>query len=254
MGLTASDRFTSRVDDYRRYRPRYPAAIVDQLRRDCDLSVDTKIVDIAAGTGLLAEIFLAHGNRVVAVEPNTRMRGACATLEEIYPGLQCMDGTAEATGLAEHSVDMVTVGQAMHWFDLQKTRAEFARILRPHGWCVVAYNHRRRSGDGLHDGYEAILNEFGTDYRKVQSAHLTEDRLRKFFSPSPMCRRSLGNAQVLDLEGLQGRVLSSSYMPGKGHPRYPRLQQEIAALFAQNQKEGLVRLEYDCVISYGQLG
>lgn len=254
MRLLATERFTDRVDDYRQYRPRYPATIVDLLARDCNLSRDATIADIAAGTGLLAEIFLAHSNRVIAIEPNARMREACATLESIYRRLECVDGTAENTHLPESSVDMVTVGQAMHWFDLPHARAEFARIVRPGGWCVIAYNHRRRGGDPFHEGYERLLNEFGIDYREVQSDHLTYERLQEFFHPATMRQRSLLNVQTLDLEGLHGRIVSSSYMPQLGHARYEELQQAVEALFEQCQKDGSVRMEYDCVVCYGQLG
>jgi SAM-dependent methyltransferase len=254
MRLPATERFTDRADDYRQYRPRYPAAIVDLLARDCNLSRDATIADIAAGTGLLAEIFLAHSNRVIAIEPNVRMREACATLQSIYRRLECVDGTAENTHLSESSVDMVTVGQAMHWFDLPRARAEFARILRSGGWCVIAYNHRRRSGDAFHEGYERLLNEFGIDYREVQSDHLTDERLQEFFHPAVMRQRSLLNVQTLDLEGLHGRIVSSSYMPQPGHARYEELQRAVEPLFEQCQKDGSVRLEYDCVVSYGQLG
>lgn len=254
MRSLPTERFTDRVDDYRQYRPRYPAGIVDLLARDCNLSRDSIVADVAAGTGLLSEIFLAHSNRVIAIEPNAGMREACATLKSIYRRLECVDGTAEATGLADRAVDFITVGQAMHWFDLGNARAEFVRILRPKGWCAIVYNHRQRGGDAFHEGYERILNTFGIDYREVQSDHLTDDRLREFFHPAAMGRRSLMNAQTLDLEGLRGRILSSSYVPRPEHAAYPALLEEIDTLFAQCEIDGAVRLHYDCVVSYGQLG
>ena len=84
-------------------------------------------------------------------------RSACATLEPRYPKLKIVAGTAEATALPDHSIDLITVAQAMHWFDLGKTRAEFARILKRGGYCAILYNHRRRSGDAFHDGWEELL-------------------------------------------------------------------------------------------------
>lgn len=253
MTTSPTERFTDRVDDYKQYRPRYPAAIIDLLARDCNLSRDAKIADVAAGTGLLAEIFLAHSNRVVAIEPNARMREACATLQSIYRRLECLDGRAEATGLPDCSVDLVTIGQAMHWFDLPRARAEFVRILRPKGWCVVAYNHRRRGGNLFHEGYERILNKFGIDYQQVQSDHLTNERLKEFFHPAAMRQHTLLNVQTLDLEGLKGRILSSSYMPQPEHENYEPLHREIESLFAACQIDGSVRMEYDCVVSYAQI-
>lgn len=200
------------------------------------------------------EIFLARGFHVIAVEPNQQMREACAPLSAQYSQLRCVDGTAEATGLSDHSVDLVTVGQAMHWFDLKRTRSEFARVLHPGGWCGVLYSNRRMIGDLFHEGYERILVEFGNDYEAVKHSHMTEDRLAAFFAPSAMFAASFENSQQLTLDALMGRVLSSSYMPQPGQPRYEETSRATADLFAQNEVNGRVRMEYDCVVCYGQLG
>jgi SAM-dependent methyltransferase len=252
--MKPTERFSTRVEAYREFRPRYPKEVVELLRRECGLTAQTVIADVAAGTGLLAETFLANGNRVIAVEPNRPMRAACEELEARYPKLTCVDGTAEATGLPSASVDMVTVGQAMHWFDLEKTRAEFARVLKPDGWCVVVYNHRKMGGDAFHDGYERILVKFGRDYGAVQSSHLTEDKLAAFFAPDEMKCSTIENVQELTLEGLQGRVLSSSYMPQEGDAKFAAMMDAIAQLFARYAKDGVVRMEYETAVCWGRLG
>lgn len=252
--MKSTERFSTRVEAYREFRPRYPREVVDVLRRECGLAAQTVIADVAAGTGLLAEVFLAAGNRVTAVEPNGPMRAACEELEGEYPLLRCVDGTAEATGLVGASVDMVTVGQAMHWFDLRKTRAEFARVLKPGGWCVVVYNHRKMRGDAFHEGYERILVEFGRDYGMVQSSHLTEDKLAAFFAPNEMKCASLENVQELTLEGLRGRVLSSSYMPLEGDGMYPAMIEAVDGLFARFAKDGVVRMVYEAAVCFGRIG
>lgn len=248
-----TERFTGRVESYRRFRPGYPAKIVDVLRNECGLRSDAEVADVAAGTGLLTEIFLAAGHRVTAVEPNAEMRAACSELRERYPGLQIVTGTAEATGLPDASVDLITVGQAMHWFDLERTRREFARVLKPGGWCAVIYNHRHMTGDAFHDAYEAFLQEFGIDYRAVFDQHMSKDRLADFFAPSEMKCATFANAQALTLEALEGRILSSSYMPQPGHARFGEMKAAIERLFAENESGGVVTMRYDCVVSYGLL-
>lgn len=252
--MDATQRFSDRVESYRLHRPRYPIEIVDWLRVRCGLQPDSSVVDVAAGTGLLAEIFLARGYAVTAIEPNDGMRAACASQTLRFPKLRCMSGTAEMTGLPAHAADLVTVGQALHWFDLPRTRAEFVRVLRPGGWCAVVYNERRTGGDPFHDGYERILRKFGTDYEMVRSKYLQPERLAEFFGDSEMSQAIFPNAQQLDLDGLKGRILSSSYMPQERHPRYTAMVGEIETLFARCQKDGSVRLEYACVVSCGQLG
>lgn len=249
-----AERFTGRVESYRRYRPRYPAEIVDLLRRECELSSDAVVADVAAGTGLLTEIILAAGHAVTAVEPNAEMRVACSELKGKYPGLQIVAGTAEATGLPDHSVDLITVGQAMHWFDLERARREFVRVLKPGGWYAAIYNNRHLGGDALHDAYEGFLQKFGIDYRAVAKQHIGIERLAEFFAPSEMKSVTFANAQALTQEALEGRVLSSSYMPQPGHPRFEEMDAAMKRLFAENEAGALVTIRYDCVVCYGQLG
>jgi SAM-dependent methyltransferase len=248
-----AERFTGRVESYRRWRPSYPAGIVDLLRRECGLANDAAVADIAAGTGLLSEIFLAAGFAVTAVEPNEEMRAACAQLEPDYPQLRILEGTAEATGLPDRSVDLITVAQAMHWFDLDRTRSEFARILKPRGCCAVIYNNRHLSGDAFHDAYEEFLRSFGIDYFAVKEQHMGRKRLAQFFGSSEMKCATFPNAQELDEHALEGRVLSSSYIPRPGHPRFDEMRTELKKLFAENHSSGAVTIRYDCVVCYGQI-
>ena len=252
--METAERFSGRVESYRQHRPRYPDAVVDLLETECGLTENSTVADIAAGTGLLAEKFLSHGYEVIAVEPNDEMRLVCEILGDRFSRFRCLSGSAEATGLPDHSSDLITVGQALHWFDLERARAEFVRILRPGGWCAVVYNERRMGGDGFHDGYERLLREFGIDYEVVQRQHLTPDRIEGFFAPSEMRRVFFPNAQLLTLEALEGRIVSSSYMPKEGHPKYTAMHAAIRELFEKHARDGCVRLEYDCAVYYGRLG
>lgn len=250
--MKSTERFSTRVEAYREHRPRYPREIVDVLRRECGLTSQAVIADVAAGTGLLAAVFLANGNPVIAVEPNAAMRAVCEELEGEFPQLRCVDGTAEATGLADASVDMVTVGQAMHWFDLEKTRREFARVLKPGGWCVVLYNNRRMNDDAFHEAFERFLLEFGLDYTAVKDKHMGRKRLAQFFVPSAMRCETLLNPQRLTLSALKGRVLSASYMPQPRHSRFPEMDAAIEKLFADSAQNGAVTMVHDCVVCWGQ--
>lgn len=246
-------RFTSRVESYRRYRPDYPRAVIKLLAHECALTAEDTVADVAAGTGLLTERFLEAGYRVVAVEPNGAMRAACAALTAKYPQLQCGAGSAEQTGLADHSVALGTVAQALHWFDYAAAHAEFARILRSGGMCAILYNNRLMEGDAFRSGYERILLEFGEDYSTVKGLHAGPESIASFFAPSPVRTATFENHQDLTLEGLMGRVLSSSYMPQVGEDRYPAMARAVGELFVRHQRNGLVRMEYETVVNWGRL-
>lgn len=259
MKITDSKtRFTTRVESYRRYRPKYPAAVVKLLAQECGLAADDAVADVAAGTGLLTERFLEAGHRVIAVEPNAAMREVCARLAAEHPRLRCVEGSAEQTGLEDNSMALVTSAQALHWFDFAAARAEFARILRPGGVCAIFYNDRRADGDALHAGYERILREFGKDYSVVSHLHAGPEKIAAFLAPSASALSRVQTArfenhQNLTLDGLMGRVVSSSYMPQVGDARYAAMAEAVEDLFAQQQIDGLVRMEYETVVTWGRL-
>lgn len=239
-----TERFSSRVESYRSFRPHYPAELLAALASLCELPREATVADIAAGTGIFTEQLLRAGHSVIAVEPNGPMRATCQGLKAAFPRLAVQDGTAEHTGLPDHSVDLITVAQALHWFDYSAARAEFVRVLRPDQWCAVIYNHRRMEGDGFHKGYERILEQFGSDYAAVRARR---EPIREFFAPEICEKLSFQNHQDLTLEALVGRLVSSSYMPQPGHPGYDGMLHAATALFEAEQQNGTVQLGYEAI-------
>src|SRR5215472_13472796 len=119
-------RFSARVENYIRFRPGYPAQVLETLRIECRLTPAAIVADIACGTGIFARMLLDNGNPVIGVEPNLEMRQAAERVLAGYSNFEAIAGTAESTTLPERSVDFVTAAQAAHWFDLAKARKEFA--------------------------------------------------------------------------------------------------------------------------------
>jgi SAM-dependent methyltransferase len=251
-GGDSRSRFTDRVDDYARYRPGYPAAVVDVLRASGAIGNDWVIADIGSGTGLSSALFLDAGCEVYGVEPNAAMRAAAERILGGRAGFHSRAGTAEATGLPDRSVDCVVAGQAFHWFDAVATRREFARILRPPGAVALMWNTRRTATTPFLASYETLLLEYGTDYREVDHRKVTDDRLRAFFSGTYR-KHVFSNAQHLDFEGLRGRVLSSSYTPNAGDPRRAPMLAALERLFDAAQENGRVRIDYDTEVYVGRV-
>ena len=164
----STQRFSSRVGNYVRYRPAYPSAVLDLLKNECGLNAASVIADIASGTGIFTRMLLENGNRVFGVEPNADMRKAGEEFLRGYSQFTSVAGTAEATTLADHSVDLVTAAQAAHWFDREQARREFIRICRPGGWTVLLWNERRTGSTPFLRDYEQLLLEYGTDYQEVR--------------------------------------------------------------------------------------
>ncbi len=166
----STQRFSSRADNYARYRPSYPAAVVELLRRECGLTPDAVIADVGSGTGILSELLLRNGNRVYAVEPNDAMRAYAEEKLASYPGFVSVPARAEATTLPDASVQLVTAGQAFHWFEPVATRPSGVRILRPGGWVALIWNSRQEDASAFARGYEALLEAIQPGLSASQSS------------------------------------------------------------------------------------
>src|SRR5258708_12410455 len=216
----AKQRFSSRAADYVRYRPGYPPGVLDLLRADCDLRPGRVIADSGSGTGFLRELLLKNGNRVYGVEPNSEMRQAGEEYLASYDGFSSIEGSAESTTLEDASVDFVTAGQAFHWFEPEKTRAEFRRILRPQGWVAAIWNFREMETP-FAKTYEDILVKYGTDYTRVRDSYPKGHDVQSFFLGGGFLHHTLPNGQFLDWEGLAGPVRSGSYGPPESPAQFP---------------------------------
>jgi SAM-dependent methyltransferase len=253
MELNATGRFSSRVEDYIRYRPSYPGGLIPLLERECGLRPESRVADIGSGTGLLAQLFLGFGCEVDGVEPNSGMRRAGERLLAAEPRFHSVDGRAEHTGLPDASVDFVTAGQAFHWFDLSAAGAEFRRISKPPGWVVLVWNERVVQGRFLEE-YEALLDRYAPEYAQVDHRRVDAGAMDQFFGSGQWRLATFPNEQQFDLEGVLGRLDSSSYAPAAGTEARARIAEALGKVFAECQQGGLVAFRYETKVYVGQVG
>ena len=174
-------RFGSFAAEYDRVRPHPPTELTDLITQWAG-NPTPDVVDLGAGTGLSTALWPStlrpstpspstlspSATSVIGVEPDAAMR-AVATSR----GLHMIDGTAEATTLPDNSADVVTAGQALHWFDPVRTFPEIARILRP-GGVFAAFDC---------DWPPAVDPECDTTYREVE-AHYRALEIRHHVRPA----------------------------------------------------------------------
>lgn len=237
-------RFDDRVDDYVRHRPGYPPALVAHLRAGGWLPQRAVVADVGAGTGISSAMFLDADCSVHAVEPNAPMRAAAQVRLGTHAGFRAVDGRAEATTLADTSVDLVAAAQAFHWFDADAVRGEWRRILRAGGVATVFWNSRRLEGSAFLEGYENLLRTFGVDYGDVAERHQDDAAMRRWFGAGLRDVAEFPNAQSLDFDALRGRLLSSSYAPRPGHTKHEAMIAALRELFDATARDGRVDLVY----------
>jgi len=251
ISLKPINRFSNRVKNYVKYRPHYPVEIIKYLKDRRILWDDFVVADIGSGTGILTELFLKNGNIVYGVEPNNEMRKAGERYLKKYSNFISINGSAELTNLKKNSIDLITAGQAFHWFELRKTKKEFKRILRTNGYAVLIWNTKYASTTFL-KAYHKLIRKYGTDYEKVRHEAVGKEILLKFYGKRYNLKR-FSNKQTLNYKSLKGRLLSSSYIPLPPHPEYKEMIAELERIFANNHKNNEVLFEYKTNVYWGKI-
>lgn len=243
--MNPTGRFADRAVDYAAARPSYPAAAIDALFDG--LGDDVVVADLGAGTGISTRLLARRARLVYAIEPNANMRAAA----EPAPRVQWILGTAEATGLEEASIDLVTAFQAFHWFDPPAALHEMTRILRPAGRAALVYNERDEA-DPFTAGYGAIVRRYATDdtEQRRERARLAFAGYRGWHAHRELLFR---NSQRHDLEGVLARARSSSYLPKVGADG-AALADELRALFAEHEHDGAVTMHLATLVAIGDSG
>jgi SAM-dependent methyltransferase len=190
---------------YERYRPEYPAEAVEWLIDGLGIGPGTTVVDLAAGTGKLTRQLVPSGATVIAVEPLEEMR---AQLVEAVLRVEVLAGSAEAIPLADASADAVTVASAFHWFDLERALPELHRVLRP-GGGLAAIGNARDLSDPLQMAVEEIVGPYFPDAAELRAWRPALEASPLF---GPLERREFALEQLVDADGLAGRLESVSYV------------------------------------------
>jgi SAM-dependent methyltransferase len=250
--LNPTARFSDRVENYLKYRPHYPDEITAYLKEKTVLKKDSIVADIGSGTGFSTELFLKNGNTSYGVEPNKAMREAGEQYLSSYKNFISVDGTAENTTLESGLIDIISAGQAFHWFNHPLSKKEFQRIAKPGGYLILIWNVRHFIDAGFAVDYENLLTEFGTDYKEVEHKTITNDDYDEFYS-GKYITSTFENKQLLDFGGLKGRLLSSSYAPGEESSNYHPMIKKLKEIFDKYQSGGTVKMKYTTEIYWGRI-
>ncbi len=246
------ERFSNRVENYVKYRPHYPREIMPFLAENCGLTKESIIADIGCGTGISSRLFLENGNRVIGVEPNAAMREAAVKYLAAFPWFQPVDGTSDDTTLRDSSVDFVVAAQAFHWFKPDTTRAEFQRILKPGGHIALMWNERHLDTTPFLVEYEAFLVKYAYDYGIVRHENINAKDLRDFFKKE-YGSVTFQNVQIFDFDGLQGRMLSASYMPNETDAIFAEMIDELHSVFAKHAENDRIKVLYDTNVYFSRV-
>jgi ubiquinone/menaquinone biosynthesis C-methylase UbiE len=208
--------FSGKAESYAKARPSYPREAVDYI---CSHTKPNAVfADIGAGTGKWTELIAARGYEIFVLEPNDDMRKQLENTLADFANAHIINGTDTDTKLPEHSVDIVTVAQALHWFDLEKFRKECDRILKPGGKVITIYNNNP-------EGSSPRLSKSSTD------EFYTNPTAKEFENPIYYSRDEWINYR-----------LSHSHDPKPGDDNYEAHIEEVKQQFEERAVDGKIVL------------
>lgn len=207
MHEAAAKGFGRGADDYERARPGYPEGVMELLAREMPIRPRSRVCDLAAGTGKLTRLLLTTGADVVAIEPVPAMR---RKLTVICPDAKVIDGTAEDIPLDDESVDVLTIGQAFHWFSNLESLAEMARVLRPSGGLAMMWNGNDDGVPWVRD-IERIVFDHGGEERPYTSED-PQAIVAESGRFTPMETARFANHLTITPDLVVTRVASTSYI------------------------------------------
>lgn len=249
-----ANRFTGRVADYAQYRERYDSNhVLPFLREQCGLTPDWTVADVGAGTGMLGDVFRSNGNRVIAIEPNAEMRSACAESHASDNRFKVLDGSAERTGLPDSSVEMIAVGRALHWFDVDRALVEFRRVLKPGGWVTIAACGRHEDGREENRAFTKLLRSLMQEDRADRLLEIYL-RLETLFPGGEFHHAEVDGEMQMDWESLRGMALSMSPAPMPGTPGFSEFESELRCVFDRYAQDGLLKFATRTWLNAGRFG
>ena len=250
MTVDAISGYNDRVSAYARYRWEYAPEAVDAFASRIGLSNDSVVADIGSGTGMLARHLVDRVRILHAVEPNAEMRRVAAQLLGAHPSFREVAASSDRTTLADASVDLITVGRALHWFPAETTKAEFHRILRPGGWLAIFSTPC--TDEGLLESLRALeCDECGWDPagarytpRNVPAGYFFgHDDVQKVRHPA-IVRETF--------EMVLGRFTSRLAVPRPGHPLRGAFERALRDVFDRYASAGILSVPIATEVVFGQ--
>lgn len=242
--------FSRKAEKYAKYRWDYAPQSTQTLIEITRISTESVLADIGAGSGILTRHFIDRAGRIYAIEPNVELRQILIKEMKASPSVLVLDASAENTTLSNNSVDIITVAQAIRWFDPEPARREMMRILKRQGWLALLRNY------GTNQEREEVIGslsteEYGADFTVVNQ--LPKENLNRFYFGNDNFRKLTFPFRFeQNYEEFIGALTSASFMPDEDHPLFDRLKTKARQIFFEYSKDGAWLVEGETELIIGQ--
>lgn len=234
-----SSRFNGISDIYRKYRPKYSKQVIEYLINECILNNSSSVADIGCGTGIFTKQLLENGINVVGIEPNVEMYNQAKDYLMEH-NFSLINSSAENTLLPSNSIDLITVAQALHWFNLRKFITESKRILKDNGRVAIIYNNYLKDNSALMDVLRVIKfysQSYGLLSKKMNNQL---DIYKCMIGENNFESKSYENDLLLSYEEFIGFINSMSYSLKPQDLNYEKYIKSLSDVFYKYSIDGKI--------------
>ncbi|HEX2997703.1 MAG TPA: class I SAM-dependent methyltransferase [Anaerolineales bacterium] len=243
--------YSAKAEKYARYRWDYAPQAIKAIVEITQMSGKSMLADLGAGTGILTRHFVNKAQKVYAIEPNLEQRQILERQLRSFPSVSALDASAEDTTLPDGSVDIITVAQAIHWFDPEPARKEMLRILKRGGWLALIRNYGTSSKEKGEALGSLMTEEYGADFTVV-TERPKEVPSRFYFGNDHFQTFTFQFQFEQTWEHFMGSLTSASFMPDEGHPLFEKLAAKAREIFSQYSQDGYWLVEGETELIIGQ--
>ena len=246
-------KFSSKAEIYHQYRWDYHPDAMAQMCQFSGINQNSVVADIGSGTGMLTAQLVSQVKQVYAIEPNEVMRNIAIKNLAQYPAFLSVDALADATTLPDHSVDLIVVGRAIHWFNPKTTKPEFLRILKPNGWLAICQVPCQNLS--LLDTIDKLQKvEYGWNIFQDKSKFIDKENLLEYYFSNNNYRRIKITSVIEETwQVFLGRISSLSPAPNSNNPLFHKFKSEARKIFDLYSEEGILTINNYTEINLGTL-
>ena len=251
MSFDNINKFNKMQNDYSKYRPNYSNEAIEYILNLQNVDNEFKVADIGAGTGKLSLPFVKRGLKLYGIEPNKDMYEKLLENMKEYSDFFGILGYSEKTYLDNKSIDLIVVGQAFHWFNIDEFKIECKRVLKDDSYIAILYNNGDYSKEVINKIHE-LSRRYCPEYKGSSGGlYNNEDIFNNFFKEYN--KIIFKNDYKLTLDQFIGLNFSASYAPKENEENHDIYLSKLEEVFNTYQEDGYLTMPNNTILRIGKI-
>ena len=243
--------YSNKAQAYAKHRPDYSPRAFAAFKEASRIPTQSVVLDVGSGTGMLTRHLLRHFDTVYGIEPTKEMREISEDAFRNQPRFHSLDGRAEAIPLPNQYVDLIAVGQAIHWFQPKPALVEFQWVAKHQAWLLLA--HIQSLDEELNQAISTIFTEGNGILSRSEHPPSNLVPNGYYFQSGKFKTERFVHSRPEPWETFVGGIVTAAYAPDQGHPLYGKFTSAARKVFQLFSQDGILTWKIATEISYGIL-